>query len=258
MDTVLNLYKRKSETPLQTMGRFVASHPEYAGVKMTYAGRLDPMAEGVLVALSGEKNKERDQYTGMDKDYEFELAFGVETDTLDTLGLVTSQKTVGDAGMAAPTLDQVNETLKKYKGRIRQVYPAYSSKVVDGTPLFEYARRGVIGSVVMPSHEVSVSALEAVEVRQMAKTELWKGITEAISAVTGDFRQKHILEAWKGYFEASAPEMIYVYKLKVSCGSGFYVRQLVSDLGKDFGCGAVTLSIVRTRVGEYKIEDSMR
>jgi tRNA pseudouridine55 synthase len=254
MDTVLNLYKRKSETPLQTMGRFVASHPEYAGVKMTYAGRLDPMAEGVLVALSGEKNKERDQYTGMDKDYEFELAFGVETDTLDTLGLVTSQKGIA----SAPTLDQVNEALKKYAGTIRQVYPAYSSKVVDGTPLFEYARRGVIGSVVMPSHEVTVSALEAVEVRQMPKNGLWKGINEAVSAVTGDFRQKHILEAWKGYFEASAPEMISVYKLKVSCGSGFYVRQLVSDLGRDFGCGAVTLSIVRTRVGEYKIGDSVK
>lgn len=254
MDTVLNLYKRKSETPLQTMGRFVASHPEYAGIKMTYAGRLDPMAEGVLVALSGEKNKERDLYTGMDKEYAFELAFGVETDTLDTLGLVTSQKGIANA----PTLDQVNEALKKYTGTIRQAYPAYSSKVVDGTPLFEYARRGVIGSVVMPSHEVTVSALEAVEVRQVAKNELWKCIAEAVSAVTGDFRQKHIQEAWKGYFEASAPEMISVYKLKVSCGSGFYVRQLVSDVGRDFGCGAVTLSIVRTRVGEYRIDDSMR
>jgi tRNA pseudouridine55 synthase len=254
MDTVLNLYKRKSETPLQTIGRFVASHPEYAGVKMTYAGRLDPMAEGVLVVLSGEKNKERDAYTGMDKDYEFELVFGVETDTLDTLGLVTTQKLV----TKEPSLDEVNSALRKYLGSIEQAYPAYSSKVVDGTPLFEYARRGVIGSVVMPKHTVTVTRLEAKSVREVSKDELWKGARESILAVTGDFRQKHIVEAWEGYFATSAPETLYVYKLSVSCGSGFYVRQLVSDLGKDLGLGAVTLSIVRTRVGEYVIGDSVR
>jgi tRNA pseudouridine55 synthase len=255
MDTVLNLYKRKSETPLQTMGRFVASHPEYAGVKMTYAGRLDPMAEGVLVVLSGEKNKERDVYTGMDKDYEFELVFGVETDTLDPLGLVTTQKLV----TKEPSLDEVNSALRKYLGSIEQAYPAYSSKVVDGTPLFEYARRGVIGSVVMPRHVVNVSRLEATSVRKVSKDEFWKGVRDSVMAVTGDFRQKHIVEAWEGYFASStAPQSLFVYKLSVSCGSGFYVRQLVSDLGRDLGLGAVTVSIVRTRVGEYGIADSVR
>ncbi|MFA6158941.1 MAG: hypothetical protein WC763_04975 [Candidatus Paceibacterota bacterium] len=260
MDTVLNLYKRKSETPLQTMGRFVASHPEYEKVKMTYAGRLDPMAEGVLVALTGEKTKEREAYTGMDKDYEFELAFGIETDTLDTLGLVTSprQGSVAPSVAALPSLEEINEILKKYKGKIQQVYPAYSSKVVDGTPLFEYARRGVIGSIALPAHEVIVSKLEATGVAQLSRAELKERLLSSIQAVTGDFRQKHIIEAWEEYFDVSAPEMVSVYKLRVSCGSGFYVRQLVSDLGRDLGFGAITLSIVRTRVGEYKIEDSIR
>lgn len=253
MDTVLNLYKRKSETPLQTLGRFVAVHPEYEKVKMTYAGRLDPMAEGVLVVLSGEKNKERDAYTGLDKDYEFELMFGVETDTLDTLGLVTARK-----GMpTAPSVDEIRARLVKYVGTIKQAYPAYSSKVVDGTPLFEYARRGVINSIVRPTHEVVVTKIEVLGSRTVSKADLQAELISSITAVTGDFRQKHILESWKDYF-ASAPESILVYKLSVSCGSGFYVRQLVSDLGADFGYGAVTLSITRTRVGTYSIEQSER
>jgi tRNA pseudouridine55 synthase len=251
MDTVLNLYKRKSETPLQTLGRFVAAHPEYEKVKMTYAGRLDPMAEGVLVVLSGERNKERDAYTGLDKDYEFELMFGVETDTLDTLGLITGHKDIP----VMPTIDEIRAKLLKYVGKIKQAYPAYSSKVVDGTPLFEYARRGVINSIVRPSHEVVVTALEVLGARMVSRADLQADIVSSVSAVTGDFRQKHILESWKGYF-SSAPESIATYKLSVSCGSGFYVRQLVSDLGRDFGCGAVTLSIKRTRVGTYSIEQS--
>lgn len=256
MDTVLNLYKRKSETPLQTTERFVASHPEYAGVKMTYAGRLDPMAEGVLVVLTGEKTKERDAYTGMDKDYEFEVAFGIQTDTLDTLGLITSSSAGSIEKL--PSLEKINEALKKYKGTIKQSYPAYSSKVVNGTALFEYARRGVIDSVVIPTHEVEVSKLEAVGVGEVPKAELKERILSSIKAVTGDFRQKHIVEAWEEYFVTKAPEKIAVYRFTVSCGSGFYVRQLVSDLGKDFGLGAVTLSIVRTRVGSYTLVDSVQ
>lgn len=259
MDTVLNLYKRKSETPLQTTERFVAAHPEYEGVKMTYAGRLDPMAEGVLIVLTGEKTKERDAYTGMDKDYEFELMLGVETDTLDTLGLITSRKpTEILATQALPSVERINEFLKKYKGNTQQLYPAYSSKVVNGTPLFEYARRGVIDSVVRPSHEVTVSKLEAVSITEVSAADVRETVLSSVRAVTGDFRQKHIIEAWEGYFGSNVPPTVTVYKMSVSCGSGFYVRQLVSDLGKDLGLGAVTLSIVRTRVGPYVIADSKR
>ncbi len=256
MDTVLNLYKRKSETPLQTAERFTASHPEYAGVKMTYAGRLDPMAEGVLIVLTGEKTKERDAYTGMDKDYEFEVAFGVQTDTLDTLGLITSRSATTAENL--PSLEKINEVLGKYKGTIRQSYPAYSSKVVNGTALFEYARRGVIDSIVIPTHDVEVSSLEAIGVSEVSKAELKERILSSIREVAGDFRQKHIAEAWEEYFETAAPETIAVYRFRVSCGSGFYVRQFVSDLGRDLGLGAVTLSIVRTRVGPYVLADSAR
>ncbi len=254
MDTVLNLYKRKSETPLQTTERFVQARPEYSGQKMTYAGRLDPMAEGVLVVLVGDKAKERDSYTGLDKDYEFELVFGVETDTLDTLGLITASR----EAKPLPTLDEVNAALRKYVGTFEQQYPAYSSKVVNGVSLFEYARRGTISTITIPKHEVTVSKLEATGASDVSREELGQKILSSIAAVRGDFRQGHIVEAWEGYLTKSAPATFKVYRLSVSCGSGFYVRQLVSDLGKDFGLGAVTLSIVRTRVGSYSLADSIR
>ncbi len=253
LDQVLNLYKRKSETPLQTLERYVSRHLHFKKAKMTYAGRLDPMAEGVLVALTGEKNKERDAYTGLDKDYEFEFLLGVETDTHDILGKVVSAEGAGEVAEPAVAL-----ALKKYLGKFMQKYPAYSSKVVDGTPLFDLARKGKLESVAMPEHEVTVERIELVGSRKVSKDDFRKSLIADIEKVTGDFRQAEILEAWDRYFESTPVGEFTLYKAKVTCGSGFYVRQLVSDVGRDLGTGAITTSILRTRVGTFKIEDSWR
>ena len=252
LDCVLNLYKKKSETPLQTIERYVKAHPEFRRAKMTYAGRLDPMAEGVLVVLSGEKNKEREAYTGLDKDYEFEFVFGIETDTHDVLGKIVS------IHGSKLNEESVQGALSKYAGTFVQQYPAYSSKVVDGVPLFDLARKGKIGQVVMPTHEVTVKSLALIGERNVLREAFKKEIFDAIRAVDGDFRQKEILVLWEKYLGEKAPQEFVVYKARVSCGSGFYVRQLVSDIGKDLGIGAVTVSILRTRVGEYGIKDSLR
>ena len=252
MDTVLNIYKLHGETPLQALERYVVSNPLYKGVKMTYAGRLDPMAEGVLVILSGEKNKEREAYTGLSKDYEFEFILGVETDTYDLLGKITSTK-----GPGSVSKEQVASALSKYTGTFEQFYPAYSSKVVDGKQLFEYARTGNIGKIVLPKHSVTVMDINLESVRNVSREDFWKSTKTAIDSVKGDFRQKDILSLWEKYMTTS-PDNFTVYKARVSCGSGFYVRQLVSDIGNVLGTGAVTCRILRTRVGDFKLEDSLK
>jgi tRNA pseudouridine55 synthase len=249
---VLNLYKRKSETPLQTIERYVIAHPKYTGARMTYAGRLDPMAEGVLVVLSGDKNLEREKYTGMDKDYEFEFMLGVETDTFDVLGKIVSSK---DASVVKE--GDIRAGLEKYIGTFEQTYPAYSSKVVNGTPLFDLARKGLLAGIELPKHMVTASHIELIGMEEMPAGDLQKKIAADISAVKGDFRQEESLALWQGYFTAHTGH-IRIYKARVSCGSGFYVRQLVADVGCALGVGATTVSIVRTRVGEYKLEDSVR
>jgi tRNA U55 pseudouridine synthase TruB len=52
MENVLKLYKNVGETPLECLERFRVENSEYKDVPMTYAGRLDPMAEGVLIVLA--------------------------------------------------------------------------------------------------------------------------------------------------------------------------------------------------------------
>jgi tRNA pseudouridine55 synthase len=171
------------------------------------------------------------------------------------LGLVAPAK----AGIQRSVSEHdVKKSLSKYVGTFKQPYPAYSSKVVNGLPLFDYARRGKIDSIVRPEHDVTVAKLELIGERVISKDALWEEIEEDVKVVKGDFRQKETLDGWGEYFNSTEQESFTIYKAKVSCGSGFYVRQLVCDIGKDLGTGAVTKSILRTRVGEYKLENSVK
>jgi len=45
--------------------------------------------------------------------------------------------------------------------------------------------------------------------------------------------------------------------LEVECGQGAYVRSLVHDLGVRLGCGAHVLSLVRTAVGPFTVEEAV-
>jgi len=47
-------------------------------------------------------------------------------------------------------------------------------------------------------------------------------------------------------------------KIRVVCGPGVYIRSLARDLGEVLGCGAYMSDLVRTRVGDFRIEDSIR
>ncbi len=47
------------------------------------------------------------------------------------------------------------------------------------------------------------------------------------------------------------------YRLRVACSKGTYIRTLCSDIGKKLGCGAVMSSLVRTRTGEFTLDDAI-
>ena len=51
----------------------------------------------------------------------------------------------------------------------------------------------------------------------------------------------------------SPPEAV----LRVSCSQGTYIRTLCADLGEKLGCGGVMSSLVRTRVGNFCLEEAL-
>jgi len=48
------------------------------------------------------------------------------------------------------------------------------------------------------------------------------------------------------------------FRIKVGCSKGTYIRALAADIGGKLGCGAHMDSLVRTRVGEFCIENSLK
>src|SRR3989338_4911372 len=89
MKGIIILNKKEGETPLAALEAFRRKNKEYANTKLTYAGRLDPMASGLLLLLAGEEIKNKEKYLNLDKEYEFEILFGFQTDTYDILGKIT-------------------------------------------------------------------------------------------------------------------------------------------------------------------------
>ena len=94
MKNIIILNKKEGETPLESLENFRSKNSKYFNLPMTYAGRLDPMASGLLLILAGEEVKNKEKYLNLEKEYEFEVLFGFSTDTHDILGKVISVRKV--------------------------------------------------------------------------------------------------------------------------------------------------------------------
>jgi tRNA pseudouridine55 synthase len=75
--------------------------------------------------------------------------------------------------------------------------------------------------------------------------------------------------ARKGIKVKSKPQKVKIYeisileykfphlKIKVKCSSGTYIRCLANDIGKKLGCGAYVDELIRTKIGEFSIENAV-
>lgn len=244
------LYKNLGETPNEAILRYKKANPELDFLPMTYAGRLDPMAEGLLLVLSEEEIKNKEKYLALNKTYKFEVLWGFETDTLDLLGL-TVESGKWKVESEIPKQDQIKEYLRKSVGKFEQLYPVYSSRPVGGKSLFEWAREGKISEIEIPKHEVELIKAEYLGRRQISGVELLKNIIEKVSRVQGDFRQIETINKWKELFEGQGDKAFTIDEIEIDVSSGFYVRQFVSDMAKEFAQAGTTFSITRKKVGDF-------
>ncbi len=120
--------------------------------KNGHCGTLDPFATGVLPIAFGEATKLISYVTDGDKEYEFVLCFGEETDTLDTEGKVVVTSDV------VPSEEEIKAVLPQFVGRITQVPPAYSAIKIDGKRAYDLARQGK--DVEIPERQVTIYELE--------------------------------------------------------------------------------------------------
>ncbi|MEI6190749.1 MAG: hypothetical protein WCP24_00090 [bacterium] len=245
---VLKLDKKPGETPLECIKRFKVDNPEYEGEKMTYAGRLDPLASGVLLVLTGEECKKKEKYLDLDKEYELTILFGFSTDSLDLLGMIEDKKEGAFNMLGNYKKKDFEELLKKFEKTFKQKYPRFSSKTVKGRPLFEIAKEEGIEDEDLPEKEVKIKKISFNSFGFVSKKYLRDFALESIFSVKGNFRQNMCWAKWEKTLEDFPDKNLPTLTIKVSCTSGTYMRSLAKAIGEEIGFPALAFKIRRTMI----------
>jgi tRNA pseudouridine55 synthase len=116
-------------------------------------GTLDPFATGVLPVSIGKATRFAQFYLKSRKAYEGSIHFGFSTDTYDATGQPSSE-----AVAIAPDPQVLEKFFREFTGRLMQMPPPYSAKLIGGVRAYKLARQHK--PVNLTPVEVEIYALE--------------------------------------------------------------------------------------------------
>ncbi len=119
-----------------------------------------------------------------------------------------------------PYFEEVKKTVESFLGEQEQLPPIYSAKKFKGERLCDLVR---------------FEKLEPKEATNLLKPKKIK------------IYEIEVLEY-------NFPKLL----IRVLCSSGTYIRALARDIGEKLGCGGVVNKLVRTKINNYKLEDSIK
>lgn len=246
---VINIYKPIGATPLDMIDLLREERPDLVDEKMTYAGRLDPLAEGVLIILSGQDRFQKPKYLKLDKEYRADVCFGITTDTFDLMGMV--ENVIKPSGALGD-----KNVFKQFEGKNVLPYPPFSSYKVSGKPLFAWAKAGRLNEITIPLKTMVVNRIQTLKRRRVGVVDVAQSAIEKVGRVTGEFRQDKIINIWRKVADTN-DLMLPLYTISVQCESGTYIRSLAHEAGRRVGSGACLYGLKRTSVGGYDSKDSI-
>jgi tRNA pseudouridine55 synthase len=216
------------------------------GEKATHTGTLDPMAEGVLVVLTGEDRFKKGEYSDWQKTYRFQILFGISTDSHDLLGIT---KNIDNKKI---NLDNLKKIIPDFVGKQIQAVPSFSAQRVGGRSGFDLAKENK--KFDLQKNNIEIFSLKIIDVlKDISNKELLKYINRTISLVEGDFRQQEILNNWKNILEKECS--LQLITLETVTSKRTYIRSLVNNIGQKLQTPATTFSIIRTQNGPFSIKD---
>lgn len=242
-------------------------HFRKKNLKVGHAGTLDPLATGVLLVCLGPACKRAQTLQDHDKEYIAGIRFGATTPSYDL------EK---DVDRRFPyehiTADAVREALKAFLGPQEQIAPLFSAKSIDGVRAYEMARKLYRSG---RTAELDEAALENLHRSQIVISELELlsfnpsgdgiiGEGQGISVASALFlaeeipcsSQKSTASNRINVADTSAlglPEAV----IRIVCSKGTYIRAFARDLGEALNSGAHLSSLVRSRSGDYSLDDCL-
>ena len=125
--------------------------------KVGHTGTLDPFATGILICCINRATKLARFFLHGNKKYEAVLHLGIETDTQDSTGIVTS---TCDNVLFSEV--KIRSVFNQFKGSMEQIPPIYSALKCKGIPLYKLARRGK--PVQKPARHITIFNIEILRI----------------------------------------------------------------------------------------------
>lgn len=254
-------------------------HFRKKNLKVGHAGTLDPLATGVLLVCIGAACKKAQELQDHDKEYIARIRFGATTPSYDLEKEVDRR-----FPYAHISAEAVQEALKGFLGEQEQVAPLFSAKSVDGVRAYEMARKLYKSGSFS---EIDAAALETLQRSRIviSELELLDFVPAGVSVIPegqatvpeGDIPPGTIDRTGSrsdvsGGMSPSgamsnASERIHVADtsalglpeavVRIVCSKGTYIRAFARDLGEALGSGAHLVGLVRSRSGDFRVEDAL-
>ncbi|QYR58126.1 tRNA pseudouridine(55) synthase TruB [Fusobacterium polymorphum] len=123
--------------------------------KIGHTGTLDPLATGVMLMCVGKATKLASDLEAKDKVYIADFDIGYATDTYDIEGKKIA------VNIIEVLKENLEQSIKKFIGNIKQVPPMYSAIKIDGNKLYHLARKGI--EVERPERDVTIEYINLLD-----------------------------------------------------------------------------------------------
>jgi tRNA pseudouridine55 synthase len=188
-------------------------------LKVGHAGTLDPLATGLLIICTGKQTKNIDSYQAQEKEYTGTFVVGATTPCYDLEKEIDQYIAINHIRK-----EMVDEAVKNLTGDIQQVPPVFSAIWVDGKRSYDKARAGKAEE--LPPRAVTIRGFEITKFRHVPNENHPEG-------------------------------QLMEFDFRVSCSKGTYIRSLAREFGLALGSGAHLSKLVRTRIGEFSLENAL-
>ncbi len=272
-------YRWTSADVIRKLKYAAIKHFGKKNLKVGHAGTLDPLATGVLLVCIGNACKRAQELQDHDKEYIARIRFGATTPSYDLEKEVDRRFPYEHI-----TADAVRAALPAFLGEQEQVAPLFSAKSVDGVRAYELARKLYRAG---KSEAIDAAALETLHRNRItiSELELLSYAEEGIKVSEPSLRDpSHSQRAAHGSgplpltrprvamgsetsIPSSASSRIHVADtsgmglpeatIRIACSKGTYIRAFARDLGEALGSGAHLSGLIRSRSGDYAIDQAL-
>ena len=247
-------------------------HFRKKNLKVGHAGTLDPLATGVLLVCIGPACKRAQEFQDHDKEYVAGIRFGATTPSYDL------EKEVDRTfPFEHVTEEAVRAVLPSFQGTQEQVAPLFSAKSVDGVRAYEMARklyRNAQKGIIDPDFDataletlhhstITISDIELLDFTgasaETPRTKTFSPEKRSKKFCPTPLADAPVISTASSRINVADTSSMGLPEahIRIACSKGTYIRAFARDLGEALNTGAHLSSLVRTKTGDFRLEDAL-